>query len=63
MLKMSRQLAGTLPVTSVNDSKVVRSSDRNDKKLAKSNFTKPVHRAEEPSFFAPNARLTLIQLR
>ena len=46
MLKTSPKLAGTLPATSVDDSKVVGSSDGNNEKLAKSDFTKPVRRAE-----------------
>ena len=56
MLKMSPQLAGTLPATSVDDSKVIGNNGGNKRKLAKSNFTKPVYRAEEPSLLTPNAR-------
>ena len=46
MLKMSSQLADALPATAVDNSEVIRSSSRNKGKLAKSNFTKPVHGAE-----------------
>ena len=56
MLKTSFQLDGTLPATSVDDSKVVGSSDGNEGKSAKSDFTKPVCRAEKPSFLTPGAR-------
>ena len=63
MLKTSPQPAGTLPATAVNDSKVVGSSDRNERKSAKSDFTKPVRGAEEPSFLTPDARRAFTQLR
>ena len=56
MLKTSSQPAGTLSVTGVNDSKVIRSSDRNDGKSAKSDFTKPVRKVEEPSFLTLDVR-------
>ena len=63
MLKKSPQPASTLLVTDVNDSKIVESSGGNDGKSAKSDFTKPVHRAEEPSFLIPNTRRAFTQLR
>ena len=63
MLKTSLQLAGALPVTAVDNSKVVRSSGRNKGKSAKSDFTKLVRRAKEPSFLTPNARQAFTQLR
>ena len=53
---MSPQSSGALLATSVDDSEVVRSSDRNDEKLAESNFIKPVRRAEQPIFLTPNVR-------
>ena len=63
MLKTSPQPAGTLPTTGVNDSKVVDNSGENDRKSAKSNFTKPLHRAEKPSFLTSNARQAFTELR
>ena len=63
MLKMSPKLAGVLPATGVDNSKVVGSSVRNERKLAKSDFTKPVCRVEEPSFLTPDARQAFTELR
>ena len=63
MLKTSPKLAGALPATAVDDSEVVESSVRNEGKSAKSDFTKPVYRAEEPSFPTRNARRAFTQLR
>ena len=63
MLKTSPQLAGALPITGVDNSKVVDSSGKNDKKLAKSDFMKPVRRMEKPSFLTSDARQAFIQLR
>ena len=60
MLKTSPQLVSTLPDTSIDDSKVVGSSSKNDKKSAKSDFTKPLRRAEEPSFLVSNTKQTFI---
>ena len=56
MLKISPKPAGALPATGIDNSEVVGSSSRNDRKLAKSNSTKPMHRAEKPSFPTPDAR-------
>ena len=56
MLKTSLKSAGALPATGVDNSKVVRNSGRNVGKSAKSDFTKPVREAEEPSFLTPDAR-------
>ena len=56
MLKTSSQPASALPAIGVDISKVVSSNGKNDRKLAKSNFTKPVRRAEKPSFLTPNAK-------
>ena len=56
MLKMSSQPACTLPAIDIDNSKVVGSSGKNDKKLAKSDFSKLMHRAEEPSFLTSEAR-------
>ena len=53
---MSPQPAITQLTTSIDNSKVIGSSSRNDGKSAKSNFTKPVRRTEEPSFLTPDAR-------
>ena len=63
MLKTSLQLAGALPATTVDNSKVIRSSGGNKGKSAKSDFIKPVRRAEEPSFLTPDARRAFTQLR
>ena len=51
---MSSQLAGTLPSTRVNNSKIISSSGRNNKKLAKSDFIKTMHKTEESSFLILN---------
>ena len=56
MLKTSFQPAGTLPATVVNNSKVIGSGDRNDGKLAKSDFINPMRRAEKPSFLTLDTR-------
>ena len=50
MLKTSPKPADAAADTSVDDSKVIGSSERNNKKLAKSGFTRPMHKAEESSF-------------
>ena len=63
MLKTSPQPAGALPATAVDDSEVVGSSGGNEGKSAKSDFTKPVREAEEPSFLALDARQAFTQLR
>ena len=56
MLKTSHQPAGVLPATSIDDSEVVKSSGRNEKKSAKSDFTKPIHGTEEHSFLTLDTR-------
>ena len=53
MLKMSPQPAGALLATAVDNSEVIGNSSRNEKKSAKSDFTKPVRRVEKPSFLTP----------
>ena len=63
MLKTSPQTAGALLATNIDDSEVVRSSGGNEEKLAKSDFTKPVHGVKEPSFLSPNVRQAFTQLR
>ena len=63
MLKTSPQPAGTLPATAIDDSEVVRNSGGNEGKSAKSDFTKPVRRVEEPSFLTLDARQAFTQLR
>ena len=63
MLKTSPQPSDALPATAVDNNKVVGSSGGDKRKLAKSNFTKPVRGAEEPSFLTPNARQAFTQLR
>ena len=56
ILKISPQPAGAIPATGVDDSEVVGINDGNNKKLAKSDFIKPVRKAEESSFVTFNAR-------
>ena len=56
MLKTSSKQAGALPATDIENGEVVSSSSGNNRKLAKSDFTKPVHGVEEPSFLITNAR-------
>ena len=63
ILKTSPQPAGTLSASAVDDSEVVESSSENEGKSAKSDFTKPVRGAEEPSFLTPDARRAFTQLR
>ena len=63
MLKTSPQPADTLIATGVDDSKVVGSSGRNKGKSTKSDFIKPVRRAEEPSFLTPDTRWAFTPLR
>ena len=63
MLKTSSQLDGALLATTIDDSKVVGSSSGNEEKSAKSDFTKPMRRAEKPSFLTPDARQAFTQLR
>ena len=62
MFKTSFQLDGTLPATGIDNSKVVGISDGNDRKLAKSDFTKPLCRAEDPSFLTSDIRQAFIYL-
>ena len=61
MLKTSTQLASALLATSVDNSKVVGSSARNDKKSAKSNFTKLVCRVEEFDFLSSDTSQVFTQ--
>ena len=63
MLKTSPQPASALPATSVNNSEVIGSSSGNDRKSAKSDFTKPVRRVGEPSFLTLDAKQAFTQLR
>ena len=63
MLKTSLLLTGILPTTGIDDSKVVRSRGRNDKKSAKSDFSKPLHKVEEPSFLTLDTRRVFTELR
>ena len=63
MLKMSLQLAGTVPATGVDNSEVIGSSSRNDEKSAKSGFIKPVQGAEEPSFLTSDTGQAFTQLK
>ena len=63
MLKASPQSVGALSATNIDNSKVIGSSSRNNKKSAKYNFTKPMHRVEESSFLILDARQAFTQLR
>ena len=63
MLKTSPQLASALTTTTIDDSKVVGSSGGNERKLAKSDFIKPVRGAEEPSFLTLDTRRAFTELR
>ena len=63
ILKTSLWPAAVLPATTVDNSEVIKKSGRNKEKSAKSDFTKPVRRAEEPSFLTPDARRAFTQLR
>ena len=56
MLKKSPELAGALPATAIDNSKVIRSSGGNEGKSAKSDFTKRICGAEEPSFLTSDTR-------
>ena len=56
MVKTNPKLASALPATGVDNSKVVGSSGRKNRKLAKSDFTTPACRAEKPSFLTLDTR-------
>ena len=60
---MSLKLVDTLSATGVDNSKIVDSSGGKNRKLDNSDFTKPMRRAEEPSFLTPNTRLAFTKLR
>ena len=63
MLKTSSLLANALLATGVDDNEVVGSSGRNNGKLAKSDFIKPMRKVEEPSFLTLDTRKAFIQLK
>ena len=63
ILKTSSQFSDALPNTGVDNSKVVNNSGRNNEKLAKSDFTKPMRGVEKSSFLTPNAKQVFTQLR
>ena len=63
ILKTSYQLASALLATSVDNNEVVGTSGGNNKKSAKSDFTKLVCGAEKSSLLTPNAKQVFIQLR
>ena len=63
MLKTSLQPADTQPATAFDDSEVIGNSGENERKSAKSDFTKLVRRAEKPSFLTLDARQAFTQLR
>ena len=63
MLKTSLWLADVLPAIGINNSKVIRSGGRNNRKSAKSDFSKPMYRVEEPNFLTYNTKRAFTQLR
>ena len=63
ILKTSSNLASTLLVIIVDNSKAIGTSSGNDIKSAKSDFIKPMYGAEKPSFPTPDARQAFCQLR
>ena len=56
MLKISPKPASAPPAIDVDDSEIVNNSGGNDRKLAKSDFTKLVRRVEKPSSLTLNTR-------
>ena len=56
-------LTGALPATGIDNSKIVGSSGRNDKKSAKSDFIKPMCKAEEPIFLTSDIKQAFTQLK
>ena len=56
MLKASLKPVGALPATEIDNSNFVGSSSKNDRKSAKSNFSKPMHKVKKSSFLTPNTR-------
>ena len=56
ILKISPQPSSVLPAIRIDNRKVISSSGENDRKSAKSDFTKPVQRVEKPSFLTSDAR-------
>ena len=63
MLKTIFQPYNALPATSIDDSKVVSSSDRNHRKSAQSIFTKYMCGVSKPRFLTPNTRRALTKLK
>ena len=66
MLKMNTQSADVLLSTSFDNSKVISSNSRNNKKLVKSikfNSIMTIYRIAESSFLISDARQTFTQLR
>ena len=63
MLKVSSQLASALPATGVDNSEVISNSCKNNRKSIKSDLTKPVYRAEEPSFLISDIKQAFTQLK
>ena len=62
MLKTNPQPASDLRATNINNSEVIESSGKNERKSAKFDFTKPVRREKEPSFLTPDTRRAFTQL-
>ena len=60
-MKASLLPAGALPATVVDNNKVVSSRSKNDEKSAKSDFTNPMCRAEEPGFLTPDSKQAFTQ--
>ena len=62
-MKTSPQPADALPTTAIDNSEIIRSSGRNERKSAKSDFIKPMCGAEKPSFLTPDAKQAFAQLK
>ena len=60
MLKISYKSAWALLATSINNSKFVNNSNRNNRKSAKSDFIELVYKAKEPNFLTPGTRRAFI---
>ena len=56
IMETSSQPASTLLFNSIDNSKIVNSGSKNNKKLVKSDFMKTAYRVEESSFVIPNTR-------
>ena len=53
---MKPQPTGALPDTGVDNNEIVSSNGRNNEKSPKSDFTKPMHKAEKSNFLSLDAK-------